>query len=197
MVGTIEPRKGHAQALAAFERLWTAGVQANLIIVGREGWGLEQLTKRLRTHPERGKRLLWLEGASDEMLLRFYESAVALLAASEGEGFGLPLVEAAKHGLPIIARDLPVFREVAGEHAFYFSGMSPEDLGAAISSWLALRERGEAPSSEGMPWLTWAQSTSQLLDVIHNGNWYARWPENPGADGGGAGACYPSAEPTT
>jgi glycosyltransferase involved in cell wall biosynthesis len=179
MVGTIEPRKGHAQALSAFERLWAAGVDANLIIVGKEGWNLEHLMVRLRTHPEQGKRLLWLEGVSDEMLLRLYESAAALLAASEGEGFGLPLIEAAQHGLPIIARDISVFREVAGEHAFYFTGRAPEDLADAISTWLALRERGEAPSSTGMPWLTWAQSTGQLLDVILDGHWYARWPEIP------------------
>jgi len=175
MVGTIEPRKGHAQALSAFERLWAAGVDVSLIIVGKEGWNLEQLTLRLRTHPERSKRLLWLEGVSDEMLLRLYESATALLAASEGEGFGLPLVEAAQHRLPIIARDLPVFREVAGEHAFYFIGNTADDLAAAISAWLSLRESGEAPSSEQMPWLTWAQSTAQLMDVIQNGRWYAHW----------------------
>jgi len=176
MVGTVEPRKGHAQALSAFERLWAAGMDANLVIVGKEGWGVERLVAKLRSHPERGKRLLVLPGVSDEMLLRLYEAASALLAASEGEGFGLPLVEAARHGLPIIARDLPVFREVAGEYAFYFTGRAPEDLADAISTWLALRERGEAPSSKGMPWLTWAQSTAHLLDVILGGRWYARWP---------------------
>jgi glycosyltransferase involved in cell wall biosynthesis len=88
----------------------------------------------------------------------------------------LPLIEAAQHGMPIIARDIPVFREVAGEHAFYFTGGAPEDLADAISAWLALRERGEAPSSRGMPWLSWAQSTAQLLDVIIGERWYARWP---------------------
>jgi Glycosyltransferase len=175
MVGTVEPRKGHAQVLSACERLWAAGSEVGLIIVGKEGWDLPRLTRRLRTHPERGKRLRWLEGVSDEMLMEFYASAVALVAASEGEGFGLPLVEAAQHGLPIIARDLPVFREVAGEHAFYFDGAEPDDLAAAITTWLALRERGSAPSSEGLRWLTWAESAAQLLDVIQNDGWYAGW----------------------
>jgi glycosyltransferase involved in cell wall biosynthesis len=140
---------------------------------------VEQLVTRLRRHPERGKRLLWLEKASDEMLMRLYESSAALLAASEGEGFGLPLVEAAQHRLAIIARDLPVCREVAGDHAFYFAGLAPEDLAAAISEWLALRERGEEPSSEEMPWLTWAQSTGQLLDVLQNERWYAQYTGSP------------------
>ena len=43
-----------------------------------------------------------------------------LVAPSRGEGFGLPLIEAAQHKLPIFARDIPVFREVAGENAFFF-----------------------------------------------------------------------------
>ncbi len=179
MVGTIEPRKGHAQVLSAFERLWAAGVDASLVVVGKEGWGVERLAARLRTHPERGKRLHLLPGVSDEVLLSLYESASVLLAASEGEGFGLPLIEAARHGMPIIARNIPVFHEVAGEHAFYFTGKAPEHLADAISTWLALRERGEAPSSNNMPWLTWAQSATQLMDVILGGRWYARWPEIP------------------
>ena len=175
MVGTIEPRKGHAQTLAAFERLWADGVDIGLVIVGTQGWMVGPLAARLRSHAERGTRLLWQEGVSDEMLRRLYCSAAALLSASQGEGFGLPLVEAAQHGLPIIARDLPAFREVAGDHAFYFRGNATDDLAAAISAWLALRACGDAPSSTDMPWLTWAQSTAQLMDVIQNDHWYARW----------------------
>lgn len=44
-------------------------------------------------------------------------SSTCLIAASFGEGFGLPLIEAAQHGLPIMARDIAVFREVAKEYA--------------------------------------------------------------------------------
>lgn len=167
MVGTLEPRKGHVQALDAFELLWDRGVQANLVIVGKQGWMMEALVERLRAHPESGKRLFWLEGASDALLLRIYGAASALLAASEGEGFGLPLIEAAQHKLPIIARDLPVFAEVAGEHAFYFNGKRPADLADRLAAWLALHADRAAPSSAEMPWLTWAASAAQLMQVIN------------------------------
>ena len=86
MVGTVEPRKGHAQTLSAFERLWASGVDCGLLIVGKEGWGVGELVTRLRLHPERGRRLLWLDGASDDVLLSVYGASTALLAASEGEG---------------------------------------------------------------------------------------------------------------
>jgi len=166
MVGTIEPRKGYVQTIDAFELLWQSGVDVNLVIVGKKGWMAEKIEARIRKHPEYDKRLFWLEGISDEFLEKVYLNSACLLAASEGEGFGLPLIEAAQHNLPIIARDIPVFREVAGEYAFYFSGMEPETLADAVKKWLALNARGCNPASICMPWLTWHQSTQQLLKAI-------------------------------
>ncbi|HWJ96329.1 MAG TPA: glycosyltransferase, partial [Telluria sp.] len=92
MVGTVEPRKGHTQSLAAFELLWEQGVDVNLVIVGKQGWMMDALAERMAGHPEKGRRLFWLAGISDEMLLRLYASSTALLSPSEGEGFGLPLI---------------------------------------------------------------------------------------------------------
>lgn len=170
MVGTIEPRKGHAQVLDAFEHLWAWGVDANLVIVGKAGWNVGHLTERLCVHPERGKRLHWLEGISDEYLEMVYQASSALIAPSEAEGFGLPLIEAAQHKLPIIARDIPVFREVAGEHAFYFSGKEFIHLAAACQEWMRLNAMGNAPQSQDMPWLTWAKSAQELFNVIFDKN---------------------------
>ncbi|MEZ4598904.1 MAG: glycosyltransferase family 1 protein [Syntrophotaleaceae bacterium] len=166
MVGTIEPRKSHAQVVAAFEKLWASGVEANLVIVGKAGWNMEPFTESLHGHPERGKRLHWMEGISDEYLERVYRISSALIAASEAEGFGLPLIEAAQHKLPVIARDIPVFREVAGEHAFYFNGRSPEELARALRDWMALDQVDSIPRSDSLPWMTWRQSTQQLLAFL-------------------------------
>ncbi|MDC6657870.1 glycosyltransferase, partial [Leclercia adecarboxylata] len=100
MVGTLEPRKGYTQALAAFTELWNEGVELNLVIVGREGWrdlpdeqrrDIPELIRQLRHHPEREQRLFWLDGISDEFLEKIYAAADGLLAASLDEGFGLPL----------------------------------------------------------------------------------------------------------
>lgn len=172
MVGTLEPRKGHAQALSAFELLWKRNVNINLVIVGKQGWLVDELVERLRAHPEKGNRLFWFEGASDDKLLQLYSSASALLAASDAEGFGLPLIEAAQHQLPIIARDLPVFREVAQENAYYFNGKTADALASAVEDWLLLHKAGVAPSSSKLRWLTWAESTAQLLDVVEHQRWY-------------------------
>lgn len=166
MVGTLEPRKGHKQVLDAFECLWQSGTDANLVMVGKQGWMVESLIERLRSHQELGNRLFWLEGISDEYLERVYAASTCLVAASYGEGFGLPLIEAAQHKLPIIARDIPVFREVADGHAFYFNAEKPEQLAEAIQNWIELYKNKAHPKSANMPWLTWKQSAQQLLAAL-------------------------------
>jgi glycosyltransferase involved in cell wall biosynthesis len=177
MVGTVEPRKGYIQSIEAFTLLWNEGVDVNLVIVGKEGWkGLPNGMRRnipetveiLRNHPELNRRLFWLEGISDEYLEKVYAASTCLIAASFGEGFGLPLIEAAQHKLPVIARNIPVFREVAKEHVFYFSGESSEELAASIKDWLALYEKQVHPESDELPWLTWKESAAQLSKILIN-----------------------------
>lgn len=162
MVSTIEPRKGYTQALKAFEQLWAKGLDANLVLVGKQGWHVERLIADIESHPEQGKRLHWMKFVSNSMLSALYENCSALLMASEGEGFGLPLIEAAQHGLPIIARGIPVFREIAGEHAFYFEGKEPQALADAIQQWLVLHEQGKEPKPAGIKWITWEESAKQI-----------------------------------
>ena len=166
-VGTLEPRKGHAQILEAFEQLWLAGADINLVLVGKQGWKVEDLIERLQNHREINKHLFWFNGVSDLHLNRIYQSCSCLIAASEGEGFGLPLIEAAHYGIPILARSIPVFHEVAGANAFYFEGKHPQNLVSAIYQWLKLSKEGKEPDSKKISWLSWAQSAQQLERALH------------------------------
>ena len=175
MVGTLEPRKGHAQSIAAFELLWDRGSESNLVIVGKPGWELGGLLERLRTHPQAGKRLFWLQNANDETLSRLYQTVDGVLMASEGEGFGLPLIEAAVHKRPILARDIPIFREIAGDHASYFSGLMADALAGTLQAWLDDLAGKRAPKSDTMPRLTWHDSARQLTELILAGRWNRQW----------------------
>jgi len=169
-VGTIEPRKSHHVTLDAFEQLWAGGHDVNLVLVGKQGWLVDDLVARLQNHPRKGTQLFWLTGVTDEYLARIYQAADCLVTASVGEGFGLPLIEAAQNAKPIIARDLPVFREVAGNCATYFSG-GPDALASAVNNWMVANRSGRAPSVAGMTWLRWEQSAEQLKRVIFDGAW--------------------------
>ena len=166
MVGTVEPRKGHAQALDAFEVLWAGGGSAPLVIAGAAGWDVGPLCDRIRSHPELGRRLFWFESADDASLAHLYANCAGLLMASMAEGFGLPLVEAAHHGLPILARDIDVFREIAGPFATYFGTEDAHGLRDDLAAWLGVVERGEAPQSSGVKATSWQESAAQLLAEV-------------------------------
>ena len=163
MVGTIEPRKGYAQALSAFELLWRQGSQVNLIISGKAGWRVDGVVSRLRLHPEAGVRLHWFEDADDELLLQFYGLADGFLMTSEGEGYGLPVIEAARFNKPLLLRDIPIFREIAGMEAQYFTGLEPSALAEALHNWLSLISAGTAPVPQAIKCQNWAESTEQLV----------------------------------
>jgi glycosyltransferase involved in cell wall biosynthesis len=176
MVGTIEPRKGYLQTLHAFDSLWAQGVDVNLIIVGREGWrpvpndqrrDIPQTVNALRNHNELGRRLFWLEGISDEYLEQIYAHGTCLIAASLDEGFGLPLIEAARHNLPLLVRDIPVFREVTAGNAHFFADrLEPQVISEAVKAWLEQYRHGKHKRSDGMSQQTWKDSARQVLDAI-------------------------------
>jgi len=170
MVGTVEPRKGHRQTLAAFERLWSEGVEASLVICGKQGWMMDDFAEKVTAHEQTGRLLFWYPHVSDQHLQRLYQSCTALLMASEGEGFGLPIIEAARHGLPVIARDLKVFREVAGSHAAYFWGLTAEELSASLLHWLNLQKAGQVPASRQIPIVTWKESAREVLSLLISGS---------------------------
>lgn len=165
-VSTVEPRKGHRQTLDAFEQLWAKGIDANFVIVGKPGWKMEDFFNRVEKHPEFGKRLFWLKGISDEYLNKVYEAASGVIMPSEAEGFGLAIIEGAHHGKPLILRDIPVFREIAGEHATYFSGLEANPLADCIELWLHDFEQGAVIPSTGIKPLTWDESAQMLLSRL-------------------------------
>jgi glycosyltransferase involved in cell wall biosynthesis len=172
MVSTIEPRKGHAQVLEAFEKLWDNGSDYCLVFVGKQGWNVEKLIDKMSKHQQLNKKLFWLQGISDQALTKVYEMSSAFIMASFAEGFGLGIVESAKYNKPLILRDIPVFREIAEDNAFYFDCLTGDDLAADLNCWIDLYESGKEPKSDKLKTITWKESCDQLMDVILNNKWY-------------------------
>jgi glycosyltransferase involved in cell wall biosynthesis len=161
-VGTLEPRKGYSIALDAFDLLWRSNVvDARYVIVGRAGWQSEALQRDLRNHPEYGRRLFWLNDASDADLRHCYERCCALIFPSMIEGFGLPLVEAGRRGIPVIASDIPVFHEIGGADVRYFDLLDPIDLASEI-----LRLSREAPTRLHSSYVTWDDAADAFLELV-------------------------------
>lgn len=119
-LGTLEPRKDHGTILDAFERLWGQDSRVALVVIGKQGWNVEALAERINRHAELGRRLFWMLEANDSDVRTVLQGAKALIQASIAEGFGLPLIEAANLGVPLLVSDIPVFHEIAEDSAKYF-----------------------------------------------------------------------------
>ena len=161
MVGTIEPRKGHPTVLAAFEELWRQGSPDHLVLVGARGWMMDEFLTRLDNHPELGKRLHVFHNADDALLHSAYKECDALIAASLIEGFGLPLIEAARAGKTLIVSDIPAFREICGERAIYFTPGKSDELAEILRTYPL-----EKYSQTSIEWLTWDESAEMLVARI-------------------------------
>jgi hypothetical protein len=178
MVGSIESWRGYAQTLGAFERLWRDDVNVRLIIAGTPGKMADSIKQELRNHQEAHRRLFWMESLSEPQLIELYRSSTCLILASEGEGYSFTIREAAKNNLPIIARDIPIFRELAEAQAFYFSGSSASALAEALLEWLDIRLNNPNPQSALIPELTADESIRQLLGCVIGDRYYKKWMPN-------------------
>jgi glycosyltransferase involved in cell wall biosynthesis len=150
-------------ALQAFSIILKENRQdCRLLIIGHDGWKNDEIRKQLAL-PEYKDKVFWVEDATDEELRWSYANADALIAASRDEGFGLPLVEAAHFGLPIICSDIPIFREVTQGNADYFKVMDADDLARCITEWLQTENH---PDSRNIHIYTWQESAQEILDII-------------------------------
>ena len=165
-VATLEPRKGHADLLDAFGTLWSQGEDVSLTLVGRPGWGTKGLQERVRALQEREPRFRWLSDADDNELADAYGRAGTLVATSHAEGFGLPLIEAARHGCAVIARDIPVFREVAPPGALFFT-----DHASLVQEVRRVALDGLPQIGQPQAMLSWADSARLLLGRILDGEY--------------------------
>ena len=166
MVSTLEPRKNHVYLLDAFERLWERDLAVNLCFVGRVGWNIDALLERINTHPYLGQRLFCWNDLNDAELDYCYRRARCLVFPSYEEGFGLPIVEGLAKGLPVMASDIQIHREIGGQCVDYFDLEDPDDLAGKV---LYIEKNGipdwMMPDGK-FRWITWEESASMLLDKI-------------------------------
>ncbi|MBG0800375.1 glycosyltransferase family 4 protein [Methylocystis sp. H4A] len=170
-VGTIEPRKGQRVALRAFEELWARGRDVRIAFVGRRGWFEEAVVREILGHKEFGRRLFWFDDSDDDELSFLYDHAAALIFPSYAEGFGLPIVEAARRGRPVICSDIPVFREVGGAGALYFRVNDARALAETIADFLDGRR---AADPDQILRVAWRDAARRIVEVVAREDWSRR-----------------------
>ena len=161
-VSTIEPRKNHAMMLRVWQTLarHLGSATPRLILIGQRGWGYDEVTDLLASSDALKSRVTEISTCSDAQLVNYLQHAQALLFPSFAEGFGMPVVEALALGVPVLASDLPVFREFAGVVPDYIDVNDELQWADAIANYtLPQSERRLAQLSrmEGFRAPTWTE----------------------------------------
>jgi glycosyltransferase involved in cell wall biosynthesis len=156
MIGTVEPRKNHVRALAAWRALGRE--RPRLIVLGRRGWQCDDAVRAIEQ--ARGAGVEWLRDVDDAALFAHLAHAQALLYPSLLEGFGFPPLEALALGVPVVAGDTPALRETLGDAAVFCDPRSIDSIGDACARALhdtALRARLAAAGARICAALTWQE----------------------------------------
>jgi glycosyltransferase involved in cell wall biosynthesis len=167
MVGTLEPRKSYGEVLDTFTELWSTGFNHHLTIVGKQGWKSDLLIEQIESHQNYGGLLRWQQQVSDQELMAFYAQSDYLLAASIDEGFGLPLIEGLHSGCQVVARDIPIFREVMGNYAIYFKQNSSSDLLSVLRTISRPNQKSADLKVYPVP-NSWEQSFQELVTKVRD-----------------------------
>lgn len=162
-ISTIEPRKGQRTLLKAFEQLWSRGVAAQLCLVGKKGWHMDDFILEIESHAELNKQLFWLQNCSDTQLEAIYQQASCLLFASAAEGFGLGIVEAARHGVPSICSDIGVFHEIADGGAVFVEKDNVDAWAQAIEHFEDNKRKLDVRQIKT---ISWQESARQFAEAI-------------------------------
>ena len=164
-IGTVEPRKGLPDLVAAFDRIADAIPDVHLKIVGPSGWGEHALTTALHSarHAARIQRTGWIDDRSS-----LVAGARLLAYPSLYEGFGLPPLEAMSLGVPVVTTSAGAIPEVVGDAAVV---VAPRDVAALAEALLqvaqdaATRDRLITAGRERVRAFSWQRAGRQLSQL--------------------------------
>jgi glycosyltransferase involved in cell wall biosynthesis len=164
MIGVIQTRKNTLNALRALAYL---PEKYRLVLAGGDGHGAGAVHDFIR-HQHLEPRLVRLGHVPAERISALYQAADVLLFPSLEEGFGLPVLEAMAHGLPVVASNVSAIPEVGGDAAVYTDPRDPRDIAEKVRRAVentALRtvliEKGLARARE----FTWRRTAEMTMAV--------------------------------
>jgi glycosyltransferase involved in cell wall biosynthesis len=130
-VGAVQKRKNLARLVAAFER--TAPPPWRLVLAGGGGYGAEEVEARIRQSPA-AERITWTGWIPDAEIERLYRRASVFAFPSLDEGFGIPVLEAMAHGVPVLSSTRGALPEVCGDAAVLVDPFREDDIAQALEA---------------------------------------------------------------
>jgi glycosyltransferase involved in cell wall biosynthesis len=166
-VGTLKLHKNYERLLDAFAGLRDR--ETELVIVGRDDGRASILRERI-ARLGIAERVRLLGFVEEEELAALYRRARMFVFPSLYEGFGMPLLEAMAHDVPVACSDLDVFREVAGDAAAYFDPTDVEAMSRAMETLLVDAARRDAlvkAGAERVAAFSWEASARRMMGIYH------------------------------
>jgi glycosyltransferase involved in cell wall biosynthesis len=163
VVSTIEPRKNAAFLLEWFRQTEALPEGSELWWVGPVGWLTSR--RRLRQYQGmRGRRVRFLGVVTDQALCRLYRTAGWSAYPSLYEGFGFPVLDALRHGTPVLASYHSALRELDHPGVYFFD---PCDAATVDEAWRDLRAAGPsvAPRAALDARYSWDAVARTVLDL--------------------------------
>lgn len=175
-VSTLEPRKNVIGLVKGYELL-PEGLKKKhaLVLAGGIGWDMEDEIDFIKQSQARGSNIVMTGYVSDQEKEWLYSNAGLFVMPSHYEGFGMPILEAMQHNLPVAVSDIDVFREVAGDSVIYFDKDSPDSVAKSLRRILEdkklqkdLKSRGKE-KLKNYSWKVVADEVYQLLFELKRG----------------------------
>jgi glycosyltransferase involved in cell wall biosynthesis len=172
-VGTLEPRKNVVNLLRAFvEYSRESGDDLKLKLISAWGWKTEEIRRALRAANDAApERIEYLGALNDEEKVEIVSGARALLLPSFYEGFGLPIVEAMKLGVPVVAGDNSSMSEISDRAALLVDPMNVEEIKSAIKKILTDQNFAKELSARGRvvaEKFDWDKTAREFMDVLNS-----------------------------
>jgi glycosyltransferase involved in cell wall biosynthesis len=166
-VGTIEPRKDHPTLVEAFASLRSAHPELRLVIAGPDGWGVEAYDDAVR-RTGTSSAIVRLGFVSEQTKADLLAGASVFAYPSRYEGFGLPPLEAAAAGVPVVATDAGAIPEVMADGASIVAVGDAAALAAALDQALTdddLRRRLVAAGRVRVQRHGWPEAVARLVEL--------------------------------
>ncbi len=167
-VGTVEPRKNFAGLIQAYHILRSRFADApDLIIAGRLGWMYDETLEM----PEKlgvAGHVKFLQYVSEDILAALYRDAKGFIYPSFYEGFGLPVVEAMRAGIPVVTSSQGSLAEIGGDAVWRVDPESVESIADAMASILQHPDAARDRARQGQDWvqqLSWDKAAAATRQV--------------------------------
>ncbi|MBI3985207.1 MAG: glycosyltransferase family 4 protein [Candidatus Levybacteria bacterium] len=165
-VGTLQPRKNIVKLIEAFSKIEKENLI--LVVVGKKGWLYEDILSA----PGRlgvGERVKFLDFVEDDDLPSLYKNALCFVLPSLYEGFGLPVLEAMKHGCPVLTSNVSSLPEAGGDAAIYFDPNNSDDIKEKIEKVIknpSLRQEMIEKGYNQIKKFSWEKTAKETLKVL-------------------------------